>query len=267
MAKKPELEELYRCLIDSRFSFSGRGKRELSDIYSAVKRQFPRLCDDNYRCADNCTSGHPEQPEWKHTTRNALNRLRKLGHLRRDDQRGAWILNDGGRHHAQTRAAPKAKSNGQKQRKALEIATISQRGAGFGTPEENRRVEKAAIRLVTRHFKAKEWEVRDVSSENRGYDLICKVSGDEQHVEVKGARGKGQQFVLTAKEFEAWTTDRRFVLAFVGNALSDKPSLLFFPCVTSQAEFLIRPLSYIAKRKPSLAPNTDARKKRPRRLA
>jgi len=141
------------------------------------------------------------------------------------------------------------------------------KGAGFGTPENNKRVERAAVRHVMRHYKSQGWSVKDVSSDNHGYDLICKGSGEERHVEVKGARGDGQQFILTAKELNAWTTDRRFVLAFVGSALSAKPSLSFFPRATSQAEFSIRPLSFVAKRQPNPTPNADARKKRARRLA
>ena len=71
------------------------------------------------------------------------------------------------------------------------------KGAGFGTYEQNKKVEEAALYHVKRHFKAQGWAVRDVSSENRGYDLLCKRSGEERHVEVKGARGDGQQFIIT----------------------------------------------------------------------
>lgn len=141
------------------------------------------------------------------------------------------------------------------------------KGAGFGTPEQNKLVERAAVRHVVRHYKSQGWSVSDVSSENHGYDLICKGSGEERHVEVKGARGDGQQFILTTKERNAWTKDKRFVLAFVGNALSAKPSLSFFPRAESQLEFSIYPLSFIAKRQPNPTPNAAARKKRARRLA
>jgi hypothetical protein len=141
------------------------------------------------------------------------------------------------------------------------------KGAGFGTPELNKRVERAAVRRVVRHYKSQGWSVRDVSSENHGYDLICKLSGEKRHVEVKGARGDGQQFIITAKEFNAWSKDRRFVLAFVGNALSAKPSLSFFPRATSQAEFFIRPLSFLAKRLANPTANAAARIKRARRFA
>ena len=141
------------------------------------------------------------------------------------------------------------------------------KGSGFGTPESNKQVERAAVRHVVRHYKSQGWSVRDVSSDNQGYDLICKRSGEERHVEVKSARGDGQQFILTAKELNSWTTDRRFVLAFVGNALSAKRSLSFFPGATSQTEFSIRPLSFMVKRQPNPTPNADARKRHARRMA
>lgn len=127
------------------------------------------------------------------------------------------------------------------------------KGAGFGSPESNKRVERAAIRHVTQHYKALGWTVTNVSSDNPGYDLKCTGLGDKRHVEVKGARGDGQQFIITAKELNKWTNDKHFVLAFVGNALSARPSLAFFPSAKSQNAFYIRPLSFIAKRHPNSA--------------
>ncbi len=143
-------------------------------------------------------------------------------------------------------------------------AALGLKGAGFGTPTENKLVEQAAIRFVKRHYRTRGWAVHDVSSENRGYDVLCKASGEEIHVEVKGARGEGQQFVITARELKAWSTDKHFVLAFVGNALSSKPSIAFFPRADTQEEFSISPLAYIARRQPKPTPSEDAHKKRAR---
>ena len=70
-------------------------------------------------------------------------------------------------------------------------------------------------------------------------------------MEVKGARGEGQQFIITARELETWSKDKRFVLAFVGNALSSKPSLSFFPRAATKKGFEFRPLSYVARRQPT----------------
>ncbi len=141
-----------------------------------------------------------------------------------------------------------------------ENAERSVQGAGFGTPEQNKLVERAALKHVTRYFRHQGWSVEDVSPENRGYDLLCKRSGELSHVEVKGARGEGQQFIVTARELKTWTNDKFFVLAFVGGALSAKPSLSFFPRAASKKEFKFQPLSFIARRQPNPRMQTDARK-------
>ena len=49
------------------------------------------------------------------------------------------------------------------------------RGAGVWTPEQNKLVERAAVRYVMRHYGSKGWSARDVSSKNHGYDLNCKT--------------------------------------------------------------------------------------------
>lgn len=121
-------------------------------------------------------------------------------------------------------------------------------GAGFGTPEENKRVERAAVRHVTRNYEARGWWVRNVGHKNLGYDLICSRSGERRHVEVKGARGEGQQFILTANELETWKRDPHFVLAFVRRALSSSPALTLYPHAKMD-DFAIAPLSFVAKRR------------------
>jgi len=123
------------------------------------------------------------------------------------------------------------------------------KGGGFGTPEQNKHVEMAAVRYVVRHYRDRDWSVKDVSTKNEGYDLLCKKSGQVRHVEVKGARGDSQQFIITTKELRAWKTDSRYILAFVTNATSAKPSVSFFPRESSRNEFQISPLSFIARRR------------------
>ena len=139
-----------------------------------------------------------------------------------------------------------------------EKAERALKGAGFGTPEQNKRVERAAVQHVMRHLRAQRWAVRDVSRENRGYALVCKRTRQELHVEVKGARGEGQQFLITTRELSTWANDERFTLAFVREALSATPILSFFPGPAARAEFEFRPLSYIATRGLT-HPHTDAR--------
>lgn len=132
-------------------------------------------------------------------------------------------------------------------------ASAAVRGAGFGSSEENRQVEHAALKLVTRNLRRAGWTIRNVSTENRGYDLLCKKSAEQLHVEVKGARGAGQQFIVTANERHSWLTDPMFVLAFAGHALSKSPTLFFFAGRSAMDEFAIRPISYVAVRRPNEA--------------
>ena len=77
---REDLKRLYQELLESRFRFMDRGEKHLNEIYENVKAIFPDLCDDSYLCRDNCSKGH-DQPEWKHTVRKALGRLKTLGDI------------------------------------------------------------------------------------------------------------------------------------------------------------------------------------------
>jgi hypothetical protein len=124
------------------------------------------------------------------------------------------------------------------------------RGAGFGRPEENRRVERAAVKVVTKYLTSKGWRVRDVSSENRHYDLECRKKRDQLHVEVKGSRGAKQHFPITQGEKATWLRDPLFSLAFVGKALTRSAAPEFFAGSRGANEFVFRPISYLATRRP-----------------
>lgn len=119
-------------------------------------------------------------------------------------------------------------------------------GAGFGTREENQKVERAAMSLVRRYFETRGWSVDDVSDRKLGYDLLCKRRGSEAHVEVKGVAGTRPEFVITRNEREAWKRDRTFVLAVVTEALT-RPRVRLFPGRRSLQRFRFKALSYSAK--------------------
>ena len=68
-------------------------------------------------------------------------------------------------------------------------------GAGFGRPEQNKLVERAAVRYV-RHYGVRVGQL--VMSRPKTMDMILRDYRKEHHVEVRGARGEGQRFVLTA---------------------------------------------------------------------
>jgi hypothetical protein len=76
MKMRPELPAaLYKGLIDQHFHFIRCGDLQLQDVYKAVKKEFPELCDDNVFCSDICSHGKPE-PEWHHRVRAALQALK-----------------------------------------------------------------------------------------------------------------------------------------------------------------------------------------------
>lgn len=97
-------------------------------------------------------------------------------------------------------------------------------GGGFGTAEENRQVEEAAMAFVKKRYRDGGWKVTDVSSVRCGYDLECRRQFSVLHVEVKGTRGREKKFILTRNEAETWQRDAQFRLALVMNALG-KPKL------------------------------------------
>jgi hypothetical protein len=120
------------------------------------------------------------------------------------------------------------------------------RGAGFGNPESNRLVERAAIKHVVCTFRRNRWTVEDVSSHKRGYDLLCKRDRSQLRVEVKGVAGVRRQFPITAREKQLWATDTRFVLALVTRAKTSRPSLDLFRGPNALRHFHFEPISYIA---------------------
>ena len=118
------------------------------------------------------------------------------------------------------------------------------KGAGFGSPVENRAVERAAMRHVARHFQGNGWTVRDVSKEKLGYDLLCTRRKSSLHVEVKGIAGSGRRFIITAAERRRWMTDQSFVLALVTMARTASPTLDLHRGPSSIAGFHFEPLSF-----------------------
>ena len=101
-----------------------------------------------------------------------------------------------------------------------EESSQEQTGAGFETPEENKEVEEAAIRTVTKSYEDAGWVVRSTEQDKCGFDLECRKNRAVENVEVKGVRGTEQGFLITAGEVEQARSNRNFVLAVVTSALS-----------------------------------------------
>lgn len=74
-------------------------------------------------------------------------------------------------------------------------------GGGFGDPESNREVERAAIARATAALEAEGWSVESVERDRIGFDLLCtRPDGEARHVEVKGVRGSARSFIITEGE-------------------------------------------------------------------
>ncbi|MDN5746817.1 MAG: DUF3883 domain-containing protein [Nocardioidaceae bacterium] len=100
-----------------------------------------------------------------------------------------------------------------------DLVTVSADGVGFGTPEQNKRVELAAMAKVCEHFEG--WEAEDVSLAKCGWDITFTRSGDIRHVEVKGRSGKHPTVLLTANEVNTAQSDPLWELVIVTQALID----------------------------------------------
>ena len=105
-------------------------------------------------------------------------------------------------------------------------------GGGFGggaiDPEQNARVEQAAIAFVTAHYGRQGWDVRDVSEDDCGWDLEFTRRGLLRCVEVKGrtaacpapvalSRNERTQFERAANDAD-WA--KRYRLGVVHEAIA-----------------------------------------------
>jgi hypothetical protein len=117
-------------------------------------------------------------------------------------------------------------------------------GAGFGNPETNRKVERAAVKAVTEWYEDEGWTVKSVEADKCGYDLLCNRTLEEKHVEVKGVQGDTVAFIITAGELRQAETDPDFILCVVTSALTSASSLNFYDSSEFAAELDLRPLAY-----------------------
>jgi Protein NO VEIN, C-terminal len=136
--------------------------------------------------------------------------------------------------------------------------SISSTGAGFGDPEENRKVEQAAVRIVSEWYRKEGWQVKSVEAQRCGFDLLCERDGTEVHVEVKGAAGSERRFIVTAGELRHASDDDRCILALVTDALTEHPNLEHWSAPSFRNEFDFEPIQYWATargKKATASPN------------
>lgn len=92
-------------------------------------------------------------------------------------------------------------------------------------PEVEKRAMKAAMMFESRRG----GKAKDVSDENRGYDILSRDTGGERFIEVKGRRARGA-VTLTPNEWrEATRSKDRYWLYVVRKSLSRKPQVIPIP--------------------------------------
>ena len=119
-------------------------------------------------------------------------------------------------------------------------------GAGFGTQEDNAKVEAAAVRLVITLYKQDGWVVESVERDRCGFDLRCRKGNDSRDVEVKGISGSEVAFTVTHGEVNQARTNPRFVICIVTSVLSERPDVTRYAGRKFLANFLLDPIQYRA---------------------
>jgi Protein NO VEIN, C-terminal len=95
-------------------------------------------------------------------------------------------------------------------------------GAGFGTAEQNRKVEKVAVQHVTDTYEAEGYQVTSVEAARCGWDLTTARGNEELQVEGKGVASSLVRFFLTANEHKAARVDANWRLVVVTDALGER---------------------------------------------
>ncbi len=119
------------------------------------------------------------------------------------------------------------------------------RGGGFGDPETNKEVERAAERIVGRSLRREGWQVTKMKP-GCGYDLSCRRNGHSLHVEVKGVQGTEPAFNITAGEVRQAGRDRDFRLSAVTSALTKHPRIFDYSGKEFVKEFDLNVIQYRA---------------------
>lgn len=114
-------------------------------------------------------------------------------------------------------------------------------------PERRVKVEKAAVKHVTKTYTREGWKVESVEQEKVGYDLYCTKGSRVACVEVKGKSGGQEEFILTANEYESAKGNEDFVICIVTNAIT-KPILKKYSGKQLLEKFQMKPLSYRVRR-------------------
>ena len=119
--------------------------------------------------------------------------------------------------------------------------------SGFGTPEQRKRVEEAAERVVVAHYEAKKFKAKRVAHLNCGYDYVFTKQTTVHHVEVKGTSLADSRFFLTRNENNG-RGDSRWRLGMVTDALTDQPKVTVYDNRQFKQAFDLEPYVFIGRR-------------------
>lgn len=112
---------------------------------------------------------------------------------------------------------------------------------GKTDPAHNAKVEKAAIKVVRRHYRKLGYAVDSVERDNVGWDLEMRL-GDRVRfrIEVKGLSGSEPGVGLTPNEYDKFDEDAEdYRLAIVTDALSGAPQLLLCRFSAEQDKWIV----------------------------
>jgi len=114
------------------------------------------------------------------------------------------------------------------------------------------RSEKAAIRHVWKHLRARGYTVRSKEREICGYDLHATHGTEELHVEVKGCAGSMARFFLSRTERNAGKDDPDWRLVVVTNASSRPNATRFLRYREVERVFDLEPTQWEGRSKSGL---------------
>ena len=155
------------------------------------------------------------------------------------DEQGSRLIQFVAQAKQPLSTGPRGTASRSNEKEAAKIA------AGFGDPDKNRLVERAAIAAAKRHYRKRDLSIVSVERDKCGYDLKCYKGRHELHVEVKGSSGLGRGFILTAGELTAAQTDSKFELCLVRNALK-KPTVSTMSAGSMLDNYRFEPLAHRA---------------------
>lgn len=127
--------------------------------------------------------------------------------------------------------------------------------AGFGgTPEQRRKIEKAAENAVIEYYQSLGYSADNRTKIICGYDYCFTKGSEELHVEVKGTSGSSERFFLTRNEYvNGLMANPRWRLAMVTDALAKRPIVRMYTPEQVKKTFGLDPICYEATQIPEVS--------------